>query len=72
MKVTRKSPLTGIEETRELDITEDQMERYCQRMGLIQDIFPNLSPGDREFIQTGYTEEDWAKIFSPEEGDDNG
>ena len=69
MKITRKSPLTGIETTMDLDITEDQMERYCVREGLIQDIFPNLSPTEREFIHTGYTQEDWDKIFPPEEGE---
>lgn len=71
MKVTKRSPLTGIEETRDLDITQEQMDEYCTRpRRMIQDIFPDLSPGDREFIQTGYTEADWAKIFPPEEGDE--
>jgi hypothetical protein len=33
----------------------------------IQDIFPDLTAGQREFIFTGYTEEDWATLFPPEE-----
>jgi hypothetical protein len=33
---------------------------------LIQDIFPELSAEQREFILTGYTPEDWLKMFPPE------
>ena len=30
---------------------------------LIQDIFPNISSQEREFILTGYTHEDWEFMF---------
>jgi hypothetical protein len=29
---------------------------------LIQNAFPNLSAGDREFIKTGITEESWEEM----------
>lgn len=67
MKVTKRSPLTGLINTMELDVTQDQLDAYKYRKGLVQDIFPRLSASEREFIMTGYTAEDWAKIFPPEE-----
>ena len=29
-----------------------------------QDVWPNLTPDEREFIQTGYTQAEWESIFS--------
>ncbi|MDE2426302.1 MAG: hypothetical protein KGO96_10400 [Elusimicrobia bacterium] len=69
MKITRKSPHSGITQTRDLPITPEQWRHY-QRGELIQRCFPNLSDGDREFILTGYTEEDWDAIFPPEEDEE--
>lgn len=68
MKITRTSPRTGIESTMELDIT---LEQYAEwRTGAyIQDAFPNLSADGREFINTGYTPEDWEAMYPEEEGD---
>ena len=34
--------------------------------GLIQDAFPFLSPGEREFLMTGITPEEWDSIFGDE------
>lgn len=62
MKVTRKSPLTGKENSMELDITQEQLDRW-KAGELIQNVFPHLEPHEREFIMTGYTQEDWEKIF---------
>jgi hypothetical protein len=39
--------------------------------GHIQDIMPNVSVDDREFIMTGYTPEDWAYLFPDTEDDDD-
>lgn len=69
MKVTRKSPLTGIEQTRDLDVADEQLRRI-QAGELIQRVLPHLSAVDREFIMTGYTEEDWDKMFPPEDVDE--
>lgn len=68
--ITRKSPLTGKVNTMDLDVTQDQLDRFNNRRAngeLIQHIFPNLTDVEREFILTGYTAEDWAKMFPPEE-----
>lgn len=63
MKVMRRSPLTKITETRDLPITPEQIARYNEG-ALIQDAFSNLTPGEREFLKTGYTEDDWRAMFS--------
>lgn len=69
MKITRTSMITGIERTLELDITQDQMDTYNKEHFLLQDAFPHLGAGDREFIKTGITDEEWDKYLSdnPEE-----
>jgi hypothetical protein len=50
-----------------LDVTEEQMRLYESGTVLVQRVFPNLSPSDREFIMTGTTDEDWDYIFGSEE-----
>lgn len=70
MKITRRSPLTGILNEMDLDVTHEQMNRFNlprDQREPIQDIFPNLSDSEREFLLTGYTDEDWKAIFGPEE-----
>lgn len=50
----------------DLDVTQDQLNRFDQPAHLretIQDIFPNLSPDEREFIKTGITSEEWDNLF---------
>lgn len=71
MKITRQSPFTGDVNTKELDVTEEQLQRLQKGEELIQNIFPNLSPADREFLLTGYTEEDWNAIFGEEDYTNN-
>jgi len=62
MKITRKSMLTGVTHTREIKITEEQLEQW--RMGQhIQWVCPQLSPEDREFLISGATPEEWADAF---------
>lgn len=69
MKITRISTLSGIERTCDLPITEAQWQRYLNGV-LIQDVFPHLSAGDREFILTGSTQDEWDAAF-PEDEDEN-
>ena len=65
MLVRRRSILTGVVRARELDITEEQFNAW-QDGALIQDVMPNLSVSDREFLINGVTDEEWAATF----GDD--
>jgi hypothetical protein len=64
MQLTRKDPMTGISNTLELDITDLQLTQWQQGLGKIQDIFPNLSADEREFIMTGLTAESWDALFA--------
>jgi hypothetical protein len=68
MQVTRRSFLSGTERTREIDVTEEQLEKWHNGM-LAQNAFPHLSASDREFIMTGIIDEEWDTL---KEEDDEG
>jgi hypothetical protein len=63
MELTRQSRLTGRINTMELPVTMEQIEAYARGVRLIQDAFPTLTPGQREFIMTGITPEEWDAHF---------
>ena len=65
MQITRTNPFTGKTNTREIDVTEAQLEAW-QGGELIQVAMPHLSADDREFIKTGI--DNWSEMFdeSPE------
>lgn len=63
MKITRKSVLSGIERTLDLDVTEEQLRAWNRGM-LIQDAMPNLRDDEREFILSGAIQEEWDAYFS--------
>lgn len=61
--VIRESPYSGEMNAMDLPITLEQLQRYQNGEDLIQNIFPNLTAEQREFIKSGYTPEDWKAIF---------
>lgn len=63
MKITKKSLLTGIEHTKDVSITSDQLLQINNKTDLIQRIVPHLSPAEREFLLTGITGEEWEAHF---------
>lgn len=71
MIITRTSQFSGITRSLDLPVTEEGLKRcWSQRQGgteHIQDVFPDLTPGQREFIQTGITDEEWDEMW----GDDD-
>ncbi len=71
--VRRTSPRTGALNSMVLAESPDRLVQFFQGEipGLIQDIFPDLSNEEREFLMTGYTPEDWAIIFPPEPGEED-
>ena len=71
MKITKTSPLTGKQNTREIAITEEQLQKWQNREGLIQDIMPNVSAEDREFLISGSTPEDWEEMFGGDDEDED-
>ena len=64
VEVERVSPLTGNINKMYLDVTPEQVAEWNnpQRTKLIQDIFPNLTQDEREFIMTGYIIADWKAM----------
>jgi hypothetical protein len=65
MKITRMSPFSGIEHTKDIDITEEQIARWHGGEN-IQNVVPHLSAGDREFLMTGITDAEWEDVFGPD------
>lgn len=65
MKVTMTSPFTGITHTQEIPVTEAQFNAW-KGGELIQNAMPNLTAGQREFIKTGITDEEWDATFKDE------
>lgn len=60
MKLIRINPFTQEENTMELNITQEQLNRW-ENGELIQNVFPNLTPDEREFILTGITPDSWPE-----------
>ena len=68
MLVTRTSQISKTQSTMDIDVTIEQMFRIENRYStkeLIQDIVPNLSKEDREFLITGITPKEWNELFNP-------
>lgn len=62
MQVTKTSMLTGKTTTKSLPITMQQLRAFYSGK-LVQDVFPDLSPEDREWLRSGITEEEWKEHF---------
>jgi hypothetical protein len=68
MMVTRASSITGLTHTREVPVTEAQLNAWYDG-ARIQDAMPNLSAEDREFILSGITPEEWNTYMVSDEDD---
>ena len=66
MLIERTSLISGITRTRDIDVTQAQLTQW-QTGGLIQNIMPDVSLEDREFIMTGITAEEWNANMGEEE-----
>jgi hypothetical protein len=61
MIITKTSPLTGMLNTMDIDVTELQIAQWERGM-LIQEAMPLLTKDEREFIMTGFTAADWEAM----------
>ena len=61
MLLERTSIISNKTTTMELPITNEQLDRWRQGE-LIQNVFPDLTPDEREFIMTGITAEEWITL----------
>ena len=62
MEITKQSTITGKFHTRDLPITKEQFDRW-NAGELIQDVMPELSASDREFLISGSTNKEWDDTF---------
>lgn len=75
MKIARKSSISGKTNVMDLPVTQEQIDR-CWSLSPtgtehIQNVFPDLSADQREFLKTGITPEEWeAEFGSFDEEDD--
>jgi len=68
MILSKKSPLSGKIASMELPVTMSQWLTWCSPdRPLVHECFPGLSATQREFLLTGYTDEDWNAMFPDEE-----
>jgi len=65
MQITKLSPISMKDNTREIDVTQSQLDRW-KAGELIQNVMPHVSADDREFLMTGITPEEWDAHFSDE------
>jgi hypothetical protein len=78
--VTRVSQLSGKEAGMDLPLTQQELDEglarswsHCRAIGRgngtehMQDIFPQLSADQREFLMTGITPEEWSTAFGSEQ-----
>jgi len=70
MIIEKKSAFSGKMNTMDLPVTQEQLDRWQKGRELIQDVFPHLSPDQREFLMTGTTPEEWNAAFPPEDEDE--
>jgi len=61
MIVTRRNIFTGQERKLDLDVTQEQLNRW-HNGELIQKVFPHLSVDEREFLMTGIIGEEWNEL----------
>jgi hypothetical protein len=62
MLITKFSPHSMRDNTREIGVSQSQLDRW-KAGELIQNVMPHLSADDREFLMTGLTPQDWEEMF---------
>jgi hypothetical protein len=66
MLIKKTSSLTGIIHQKEINITQEQLDKWKSGV-LIQNVMPHLSADDREFLISGTTSEEWDEYFKEDE-----
>ena len=56
MLVYAKSIITGVERSKDIDVTFEQLDAWHEGQ-LIQNAMPNVSPADRDFIKGIFEDE---------------
>ena len=66
MQIVRTSRISGNTNVMDIDITTDQFLSWING-SLIQDVMPDISADEREFIMTGTTPDEWDAMFGEDE-----
>ena len=66
MQIVRTSRISGNTNVMDIDITTDQFLSWIDG-SLIQDVMPDISADEREFIMTGTTPDEWDAMFGEDE-----
>ncbi len=61
MIIHRRSLISGKTNTMDLPVTEEQVKE-SQDGGLIQNVFPDLTLAEMEFIKSGITPVEWQQV----------
>ena len=67
MKIARICPMCGALSIKDIDTTREKLNEYAQGARLIQEVFPNLSAEDREYLKTGCCDDCMDRLFNFEE-----
>ncbi len=70
MKLTRKSLISGKFHTMDIPVTPEEIDAYVAGDKDVQQVFPQLSKEQREFIKTGITPEEWQTHVKDAEDDE--
>jgi hypothetical protein len=63
MLIAKTSSLTSRTHEMEIDVSDKQIALWMEG-ALIQDVMPDLSPDEREFLMTGITPAEWNEAFA--------
>ena len=66
MQIVRTSRISGNTNVMDIDITQAQLDAWVDG-SLIQDVMPDISADEREFIMTGTTPDEWDAMFGEDE-----
>ena len=69
IELTRTSILTGIKRTLPIDCTQEQLDDWSAGKDLIQNIMPQLSADDREFVMSGIVATEWEEFIEDEDNE---
>lgn len=62
----KTSIFTGRKASMEINVTPEQIARWKNSGTCIQEAFPHLTAGEREFLLSGSTPEEWDQLFKEE------
>ena len=70
MIIARRSLISGNVNEMDIPVTTQQIALWQMSGKNIQDVFPQLTDGQREFLMTGITAEEWDRLFPEVDGRD--